>query len=335
MKTLEKLVSVIVPVYKVEPYLVRCIESIIKQSYKNIEVILVDDGSPDNCGKICDKYASSDSRIRVIHRANGGLSAARNSGIDNAKGKYILFVDSDDFIDYDLIEYSLSNLHKTDADIAFVFFELFYDSEDTRTGYDELQQNYTDFVATPVQALNEVLYEKNATLHSWAKLYKKELFKDVRFPEGRLFEDAGTTYKLILKSNKISISNAKKYHYLVRSGSIARSRFSPAMMDSVYFAQEILKITKLEQYEGALAAAETYLFMCAMGTFDNISSYEGRSAYRKERIHCWRTVKYFRLKILFNKQASRRARVYALIAILGHLPLILTLKIKKKLRTGS
>ena len=178
------LISVIVPIYKVEKYLHKCIDSILAQTYTNLEIILVDDGSPDNCGKICDEYAAKDSRIKVIHQPNGGLSAARNAGLDIATGDYIGFVDSDDYIAPDMYEKLYNALVKNDADMAICDYQRF----GNELPYDEM--SLTTEVITGLQAMEKQNTVINCSfVVAWSKLYKSFIFSNVRFPVGKINED--------------------------------------------------------------------------------------------------------------------------------------------------
>jgi glycosyltransferase involved in cell wall biosynthesis len=331
MKT-TALISIIVPVYNVDKYLRKCVDSIISQTYKNLEIILVDDGSPDSSPMICDEYASKDKRVRAVHRENGGLSAARNTGIDISSGDYILFVDSDDYIDSNLVEYLLKNIINNDSDIATVSFKLFYDNAETKRKDAYLFQKTQVINMAPIDTLIDSLYEHSSTFHAWGKLYKRELFDNIRYPEGRLFEDTGTTYKLILKSKKISISTAKKYHYLTRQGSILHSGFSPKLMDSINFGQDILHITESGQCTMANMAAKTYIFMLAISMFDTLISDDNYKKYKSETDECLQIIRMQKWKVAFNNQASRRARVYAIAAIPGRHFLFLALQCKNFLK---
>ncbi|NFG60722.1 glycosyltransferase [Clostridium sp. CMCC3677] len=204
-----KLVSVIVPIYKVEKYLIRCVESIQKQTYKNLEIILVDDGSPDSCGKMCDELAEKDKRIKVIHKVNGGLSDARNVGIEVAKGEYLVFVDSDDWLDLDMIELLYNLCEQRDAEIAECSYRnLYMDGiiEETRCTAEIIE-------ADSLLALEGMLDWKYFKPVAWNKLYKKSVFKDVRYPKGKIHEDEFTTYKYIYNANKIVYVDVSKYNY--------------------------------------------------------------------------------------------------------------------------
>ena len=215
------LITVVVPVYKVEQYLAECVDSILNQTYTNLEIYLVDDGSPDRCGEICNEYAKKDSRIRVIHQENKGLSGARNSAIDVFKGEYITFVDSDDWISNEMIERLYKNLIEYDAQMSCTSPDSFYeDGTHTTTKY-----NGEVFVYTKEQALDCFLFNDYLTPCVWGKLYMRNLWTSVRCPEGMLFEDQFTTYKLIDQCNKIIYCTKPMYHYRKRAGSIGHSEF--------------------------------------------------------------------------------------------------------------
>lgn len=214
----EPLISIIVPIYKVEDYLDRCIQSILNQSYKNIEIFLVDDGSPDRCGSICDAYALKDSRVKVIHKENGGLSDARNAGLEVANGSLIGFVDSDDLIHPRMYELMLHALASTHSDISICYYIEF--STETPK-HIESPSNYV--VMNNIQAMEALfsLYGVNFTL-TWNKLYKAELFEQIRFPKGKTREDEFTTHQLFFESNRIVFLKNHLYYYFQRSNSIMR-----------------------------------------------------------------------------------------------------------------
>lgn len=225
-------ISVIVPVYKVEPYLRKCLNSIVNQTYQNLEIILVDDGSPDSCGAICDEYAAGDRRIKVIHQANGGLSAARNVGIDIATGDYIGFVDSDDWIELDMYEYLLSGAQQSEADIAVCgMFEELPDRQNIRS-WQEAETFDTE------GGLEQLFLRKKYSHSAWDKLYRHALFADVRFPNGRNFEDIATTYRVFEKARTVQLMPEAKYHYLQRSNSIMGDSSLRNRVDSYIAAKE-------------------------------------------------------------------------------------------------
>lgn len=204
---MEELISVIVPIYNVEKYLNKCIESIINQSYSNLEIILVDDGSKDSSGIMCDSYILKDKRIKVIHKENGGLSDARNVGLDKAKGEYIVFIDSDDWIDEKMIEILYNIIKKNNSDISICDYFLAY-NEEIQTQKEDIEI----INLSNIEAL-KTIYDKDlgvCMIVAWNKLYKRNLFKDdIRYPYGKIHEDEFTTYKLLYKAKKNIIYKSK------------------------------------------------------------------------------------------------------------------------------
>ena len=216
----EKKISIIIPIYNVEKYLPACVESILQQTYKNLEVILVDDGSPDRCPVICDELAQKDDRIRVIHQKNKGLSGARNTGIDNAQGDYLIFVDSDDTVEQTLVEELYTYAEKWNcAIVACGRNYIFEDGQIVcKIAHDE----------SKVYGFEEAMQEMNSfrlfDMSAWAKIYRKELFEDIRFPEGKLSEDYYIMYKLFDKAQTIGYVAKPLYNYLQRQSSISRNK---------------------------------------------------------------------------------------------------------------
>lgn len=212
------LVSIIVPIYKVEPYLAQCVSSIIHQNYKNIEIILVDDGSPDNCPAICDEYAKIDYRVKVIHKENGGLSDARNAGLDIAKGEWVTFIDSDDWIAENFIDLLLHAALKEDAEIAVGNFKKTI-SRDFSKASSPAKDSYQ--IYSPIDAVKQLWKENKVTfVIACGKLYKRKLFNDIKFPIGLIHEDEYTSYKLLYKSSKTVFVNRPLYFYYQRTDSI-------------------------------------------------------------------------------------------------------------------
>ena len=223
-------ISVIVPVYKVEEYLDECVQSILQQTFSDFELILADDGSPDRCPEMCDGYAQKDNRVRVIHKENGGLSDARNAGIDIARGNYYVFVDSDDYITSDHLEYLHDAALQYDADIvqgnrSMYPEKLGQDRPDRRNASFRVREFDTK------EALADFLTYTTQYTNVWAKIYKSSLFKKTRFPKGKLSEDEYTTYRLILDSKKVVCLPRMIYYYRIRPGSIVHTfgedRFAP------------------------------------------------------------------------------------------------------------
>ena len=221
---MKDLISVIVPVYKVEQYLDECVASIVAQTYPNLEIILVDDGSPDRCPEICDVWAQKDKRIKVIHKFNGGLSDARNAGLELASGEYIAFVDSDDWISPDMYVTMHKAMREANADIC---------SCGIVEAYPEYQQsrNLPELVGDSEEILQLLYADTLYPVMAWNKLYHSEHWKNLRFPTGKICEDAFTTYQLVDKAEKIVQINTPLYFYRIRENSIMTSAFSRKRMD--------------------------------------------------------------------------------------------------------
>ncbi len=212
-------ISVIIPIYKVEEYLRRCLDSVLGQTYRALDVILVDDGSPDGCPAICDEYAARDSRVRVIHKPNGGLSDARNAGLDIAAGRWIGFVDSDDWLEPEMFERLRDAAARGEAEMAVCNYCLADDrlAEWKTIGVEE------ELLAERDDALRLLLEDKQLQNYVWNKLYAAELWQDIRFPVGKAFEDIDTTWKLVDRCQRVALIPYVGYNYLVRGGGIVQS----------------------------------------------------------------------------------------------------------------
>lgn len=212
------MVSVIVPIYNVEKYLCQCVDSIISQTYQDLEIILVDDGSIDGCGHICDEYKEKDSRIRVIHKTNGGLSDARNAGIEAATGEYYVFVDSDDVIHPQMIEILMTNLCSKDADMAVCgFWDI---EEDTQPSFERVENEGQVKVYEKESIMDQLEDQNLITVVAWNKLYKASLFQEIRYPEGHIHEDEFIIHRLLFLCRKTVYVDLKLYYYRKRNNSI-------------------------------------------------------------------------------------------------------------------
>lgn len=220
--------SIIVPIYNVEKYLKKCIKSILSQTYTNFELILVDDGSLDNCGAICDDYSKVDSRIQVIHKKNGGLSSARNAGLKIAVGEYVAFVDSDDWIEKNMYEKLFTEAKKNNGDIVQCKFLRTY-KEDKKVNIDKSNNIH---IISNLEALNNLYNERYIeTVVIWNKIYKRTLFDNITFPEGKIHEDEFTTHKLLYKANKVILIDEKLYYYRQTPNSIMNTKFNIKRLD--------------------------------------------------------------------------------------------------------
>lgn len=267
-------ISIIVPVYNVEKYIDRCIQSILAQTYTNFELILVDDGSPDKCGKICDEYAKKDMRIKVIHKKNGGLGDARNCGLSIATGEYIGFIDSDDYIESDMYEKLINACIEKKSDIAVCGR---YDVVDGK-----LKKRFS-FEGTKVlsnsEAIKAILTTNNIDSSACDKLFRKKLFENIRFPKGKLNEDIYVMTKIISNSNRVVHIGESKYYYDHRPNSITTKCFSNRNMDSVEAAKEVLEYIK-QNYPEFKKEADFFHYEIVSYTLSTINSRELKVKYR-------------------------------------------------------
>lgn len=215
---MEELISIIVPIYNVEKYLKKCVNSILSQTYKNLEVILINDGSIDNCAKICDDFSKLDNRIVVIHKKNEGLAEARNIGLNIAKGKYIGFIDSDDYIEKDMFEKLYTNIIEYNADISIC--NIMEEKEDGEFIRSYINKDTGILQFNKIEALKNLIIDRIITNHACNKLYKKALFNNIKYPYKRKMEDMATTYKLFDLANKVVVDSSIGYHYIQRENSI-------------------------------------------------------------------------------------------------------------------
>ena len=267
-KEYRRLISVIVPVYKVENYLARCVDSIIAQSYDNLEIILVDDGSPDNCGKICDGYALNDDRIRVIHKENGGLSDARNRGTEIACGEYITFVDSDDYIAPNFIEYLYDLLTKNNTDISCCCM-VKTDNDSAEFDLDSTLLKYQ--VMSGKECCHALLGDLYLTLvTAWGKLYKAEIVKKHLFPIGKKHEDEATTCKYYYEAEKVAIGNARLYAYYQNMMSIMHTLGDGVNHDAIWANEHRARFFEEKgEVDVARKAWRVYFYYCVDDTLIN------------------------------------------------------------------
>ncbi len=256
---MSSLISIIIPVYNVKDYLEKCLHSVCGQTYRNLEIIVVDDGSTDGSGEICDRFAQTDSRIKVIHQLNSGQSCARNKGLSIAQGKYIGFVDSDDWVEPDMYEFLCRLLEDNDADISVCAHYI------ERTATTEVR--YSSGMLTSfsgAEAVRAVIDDKRVRNYLWDKLYKRELFDEIRFPEGQIFEDMAVSYRILHKAHRVVMQDCPKYHYLQREGSTTLTKQYDSRKDHLWF---------LRMYEQAKFAQENNIW-------DEVPRYVHKSGMR-------------------------------------------------------
>ena len=225
------LISVIVPVYNVEPYIRRCIDSILAQSYENFEIILINDGSQDNCGKICDEYAANNSVIKVMHKENGGLSNARNAGLDIAKGEFICFVDSDDWCEKEMLQIAFDAMKKSKCDIV-AYGAFYHFIQNDRVFRTIIKSSKHEQKINSFDECLPLFVKDFLSVTAWSKLYRKKVFENLRFSEGKLFEDIWIFPKLFESGNSIFTLCKPLYHYAIRDdGKSITSSSNPRRME--------------------------------------------------------------------------------------------------------
>ena len=256
------LISIIVPVYNVSKYLRQCVDSIINQTYQNLEIILVDDGSPDDSGMICDEYAEKDCRIKVIHKKNGGLSDARNAGIKVANGMYICFIDSDDYVSEIFIEHLYTNAKKYDVNVSCCGFCRFFDSGKMQhILFENVQREY---YGEEIQKYLNIDGYFNVAV--WNKMYKKELFNSICFPVGKNSEDAFVMYRILEKADSLYYDSTELYYYRQRYGSITKS--STIVYDTLESNTIQLKYYKKRGWTEAVKFGAQRLLLANIGVYN-------------------------------------------------------------------
>lgn len=305
------MITVIVPVYNVQRYLDRCVTSIIKQKYSDLEIILVDDGSTDLSGEMCDEYAKKYSRIRVIHKANGGLSSARNAGIEQAKGEFISFIDSDDWIGEEYFSYLSALIQENDADIAECDFK--YIDDDNKL-YNSPHDNGECIVYTTEQAIRSLLLGNNIVTSAWGKLYKCRLFEKLRYPEGKIYEDIPVTYEAILQSKRIAFGCRAHYYYYLRRDSISNSAFSPKRMDAMRHLQYAVGRVN-EKYPYMKKECGVALFRMAFAILSEIEPSADNMVYLREMESC---VRENRKNVIFSSETSYKWKIKAIVSLFGN-----------------
>ena len=238
-----ELVSVIVPVYNVAPYLPACLESIIRQTYRNLEVLVIDDGSTDDSGRICDEYQKKDARIKVFHQANSGLSAARNAGLDRASGAWLIFLDSDDFLEPEMVEVMLKNQKAHQADMVIC-------------GYRSERENHAVRICsapegeyTGYQAMLSAMSRGGIAASVWSRLYPSDMFHQIRFPEGRVYEDLSVLFRILSSCSRIYVTGQPLVYYRYREDSICHTTSMKHAQDCLTACQELVTFAEQQVKE--------------------------------------------------------------------------------------
>lgn len=256
---MNELITVAVVLYNAEKYLKKCLDSIIKQDYKNLEILLVDDGSTDNSGNICDDYAKNDQRIKVIHQANGGLCAGRNAAIDNMNGDYLMFIDSDDWVDENIVSFLYNKMNEYDLDYAACTSIDHFENTDII----ERVTRGSDKLFGAKEGIEDFYHKKQFTFDAiQCKLYRKEVFDNIRFKVGRRTDDTLTTPMLIDASQKLGYFDNALYHYLVRKNSMCREKYNDTSVDKVLAYLDNYEMVK-EKYPASLKYLEHNIYASA------------------------------------------------------------------------
>lgn len=303
----DNMVSIIVPCYNVVSFVNACIDSILFQTYSNIEIILVDDGSPDRCGEICDEYASKDSRIKVIHKTNGGLSDARNVAIDIASGEWITFIDSDDMVAPNYIERLVTIANGNGCKCSVVQPVSFMDGSlpVAKNAMAKVE------VMNSMDAIAAMFYQTKLETSAWNKLYHRSLFDSgIRYPKGYLFEDNPTTFRLLAECDKVAISNEQLYYYRVREGSIERQDFTPNKLD------QGLEVIQMMETHPEITDEIMSAFKCKKASLALHFIMKMPLDYDK-RQELWKYVTENRWSVIWNGKARLKTRIGCLISYLG------------------
>jgi glycosyltransferase involved in cell wall biosynthesis len=305
MNSAEHLISIIVPVYKVEKYLRRCIDSILSQTYKNFELILVDDGSPDGCPSICDEYASLYENIKVIHKENRGVSAARNSGIEIARGKYITFIDSDDFVHESFLKVLKTTLDVHKVSISMCSYIRVSDSSHTIVSDKNVVRVLNDLEAM------DMLLDDQSKCAPWGKLYEMHLFNNLRFPIGKIMEDMFVMPILFEKAKFLSISSQELYFYNQEGESITRSTFNYNKLDMVE-AASFWKTHTTFYYPKLSDKAHIHYFTVAINNCMYLT--KAHDSYGKSKYYEYKTEILNNFNYIINsKYATRNTKIKVIL----------------------
>ncbi len=296
-----ELISIIVPVYNVEQYLDECVNSIIKQTYTNLEIILIDDGSTDASGKMCDEYAEKDKRIKVVHKENGGLSSARNAGLDICTGEYISFIDSDDYVDPDFIRYMYNLLKKYNVSVSgckwrFVFFNGNLEAQEKALVENmEPQKDFYKNLLYGRRAVGQTVY-----------LFKRDIFDNLRYSEGIIFEDSDLVYKIFAKCNNVVISNNQLYYYRLRQNSITNSIFDRKKLGLIDVSKKMCDFILSSFPELEMAAASKMVWAC-YSTLNQL--YKSKAVEKNIEKMILDKARPYETTVLCDKEASTREKL--------------------------
>lgn len=303
-------ISIVVPVFNVEGYLNRCVKSLVEQCYEQFEIILVDDGSKDKSGQICDEWKEKDSRIRVIHKKNGGLSSARNTGIQYARGKYICFIDSDDWIEKDYLLLLRNTIISTDADFVQCCYKKV---NDHKILFDKSNNDKNILYFNSKEAITSALLNEKITWSAWGKLYKKSCFDGIEYPEGKIFEDKPVTTKIILNSITICYIEISLYNYYFNEKSISNNKFSLKKLDAIEMGIKSSQMIK-EAYPDLEKLCLSHLFFLYLYIFTDTY---GQPEFEKLNNKAFLKMMSYWKYVVFNTKTSIQGKVKAIMVLSG------------------
>lgn len=303
------LISVILPIYNVQSYLPRCMDSLFRQTYYNLELIMVDDGSDQACAELCDEYLKMDDRVVVYHKKNGGLSDARNYGIACAKGEFITCIDPDDYVDCDYVEYLYKLVKKYNSKMSIVQHRVRFNSgriRDNGTSGDEKLEIK--------KCLERMLYHNIIDTSAWGKLYHRSLFESVEYPKGKIFEDIGTTYKLMMQCEYIAVGYESKYNYIFHENSIVNGKFKLAKLDLLEMTDR-MAADVVQQYPELKRATLRRQVYSRFSTLNQMLNIDGHEEI-KEKIITY--IKKNRWEIIKNPLAPKRDKLAIILLTINY-----------------
>ena len=303
-------ISVIIPVYNVQDYLARCVDSVLAQTYKDLEIILVDDGSHDTSGDICDEYDLKYRFVRVIHKSNGGLSDARNAGLDVAQGEYVTFIDADDYVHPNFAETLIDTIKKTGAQIAACTWQELKDGDTPRMVRLEKASCKT---YSQQEAINTVFYQGALNHSACSRIFERQLFDDLRFPEGALYEDLAVIYPLLRKVDKVALLKAPMYYYMHRAGSIitTMSLRRTQVLDHL----EALEQQVTEEAPQYLPAVRSRHLSACFNMLRLMPAKDPKWQHTKQR--CWDYIKRMRILCIKDSKVRLKNKAACFLSFLG------------------
>ena len=307
-----EVISIIIPVYNVEKYLKKCIKSVLCQSYENLDIILVDDGSTDESGTICEQYKRLDKRVKVIHKTNGGLSDARNKGLELAKGSYVIFVDSDDFVSEDYVQHLYQLIQHDSIDIGITSVVKIKEGIAYTIPSNEFKGEET-VIYDRQEALANMLYREGIPIYAYAKIYKRSLFDKFNFAVGELYEDLSIQYKLFHIAKKIAFNPVQDYYYLQRKNSIINSKYSSRKMIQVYTCERIVRFVH-KHYPDITKAAISKCFITSLNHYFTIPK---EKMYKEDRNYTKKVIKKCRKTVSQDKRNKIVVRLLAGVSFIS------------------